>query len=211
MRKLFILACGSLMLSACYGGVVIFREVREIEVTRVVEVTSIPSLSLGENNVYIVQAGDTPLAIATRFGITVEDLIAANGLDNPDFLFAGQRLTIPIGTLPSTPEPTPTKTPIVRIQIESPGNLLSEAISITNDSNQAINLQGWQIQRVGGPTYTFDSVSIFPGGNLSLYSRIGNDTSVAIYWGQLSPVWQSGDIVTLLGVDGRVEAAAVIP
>jgi LasA protease len=45
--------------------------------------------------VYTVQSGDTLSSIARRFGCTVDDLIQANSLDNPNLLRVGQQLQIP--------------------------------------------------------------------------------------------------------------------
>lgn len=44
---------------------------------------------------YTVQAGDTLLGIAERFGITVEDLQARNELADPNNIFVGQKLELP--------------------------------------------------------------------------------------------------------------------
>ncbi len=44
---------------------------------------------------YVVQPGDTLAAIAEEFGVTVQELIDANRLDNPDVLRVGQELIIP--------------------------------------------------------------------------------------------------------------------
>ena len=44
---------------------------------------------------YTVQAGDTLSAIAVRFGVTIDDLMAANQIVNPDNIFEGQELRIP--------------------------------------------------------------------------------------------------------------------
>ncbi len=52
---------------------------------------------------YTVQSGDTLSALAERFNTTVEELIAANGLTDPDALQAGQTLIIP--SLLRTPQP----------------------------------------------------------------------------------------------------------
>jgi rare lipoprotein A len=41
---------------------------------------------------YVVQSGDTLSGIAAELGTSVEDLAAANGIANPDLLYAGQRL-----------------------------------------------------------------------------------------------------------------------
>jgi nucleoid-associated protein YgaU len=44
---------------------------------------------------YVVQAGDTLFAIATRFGIEMETLAEANGISDPSALQVGQVLVIP--------------------------------------------------------------------------------------------------------------------
>ena len=52
---------------------------------------------------YTIQQGDTLSAIASSFGVTVADIVAANGLANADAIQAGQKLAIPgNGTAPST-------------------------------------------------------------------------------------------------------------
>ncbi len=45
--------------------------------------------------VHIVQWGETLSLIASRYGVTVEAIVAANDLKNPDFVYVGQRLIIP--------------------------------------------------------------------------------------------------------------------
>jgi LysM repeat protein len=45
--------------------------------------------------VYTVQAGDTLFSIARRFGVTVQAIVEANNLANPDSLSIGQQLVIP--------------------------------------------------------------------------------------------------------------------
>jgi LysM repeat protein len=47
------------------------------------------------DTVYVVQPGDTLSQIAVKTGISMQAIIAANGLTNPNLLFAGQRLVIP--------------------------------------------------------------------------------------------------------------------
>lgn len=47
------------------------------------------------DEVVIVQPGDTLSGIAVRYGTTVQALMAANGLSNPDFIYVGQRLRLP--------------------------------------------------------------------------------------------------------------------
>ena len=56
-----------------------------------------PSPTVGEQT-YIVKAGDNPASIAAQFHIKVDDLVAANNIDDPQKLQIGQTLKIPAPT-----------------------------------------------------------------------------------------------------------------
>lgn len=58
---------------------------------------------------YTVQAGDTLSDLAERFGTSVDELVAANGLTDPNDLQPGQTLLIP--SLLRTPQVGPTGAP----------------------------------------------------------------------------------------------------
>jgi LysM repeat protein len=49
--------------------------------------------------VYFVEPGDTLGAIAARYGTTVQTLVELNGLADPNYLYVGQQLTLPGGTI----------------------------------------------------------------------------------------------------------------
>lgn len=49
---------------------------------------------------YVVQRGDTLFKIATRHGVSVNDLMAHNQISNPNRIFVGQRLIIPAAGSP---------------------------------------------------------------------------------------------------------------
>jgi LysM repeat protein len=53
--------------------------------------------SSGGGGIHVVQRGETLYSIARRYGTTTAALVSANGLRNPNFIYAGQRLTIPGG------------------------------------------------------------------------------------------------------------------
>ena len=44
---------------------------------------------------YTVQAGDTLFSIAQRFGVSLDAVIEANNISNPDVIYEGDTLTIP--------------------------------------------------------------------------------------------------------------------
>lgn len=59
--------------------------------------------------IYLIQSGDTLLAIAQRYNITLADLLAANPNIDPNFLIVGDEVNIPNseGSLAAFPLPTP--------------------------------------------------------------------------------------------------------
>jgi LysM repeat protein len=62
----------------------------------------------GGGTSYTIKAGDTLAGVAERFGVSLEDLLAANPGINPSTLQAGDNVKLPSGTdIPSvTPRPT---------------------------------------------------------------------------------------------------------
>ena len=57
--------------------------------------TPAPTPTLPPSTEYVVQAGDTLTAIAQEFGVTVAALAELNEIEDPDVIYAGQRLRIP--------------------------------------------------------------------------------------------------------------------
>jgi nucleoid-associated protein YgaU len=49
----------------------------------------------GAAQTYVVESGDTLSGIAQRFGVTVDAIVEASGLEDPDRLAIGDELTIP--------------------------------------------------------------------------------------------------------------------
>ena len=67
--------------------------------------TTVPANAVGQETVYTVVAGDSPISVATKFGITVSLLLSYNALLTPgDFPYPGQTLKIPAAAI------TPTET-----------------------------------------------------------------------------------------------------
>ena len=79
--------------------------------------TPTPSPTWSCEVTHVVQRGETVSSIARYYGTTVSVIVAANGLVDPDFVWVGQRLVIPLCDTPvptASPTgyaPTPTRTP----------------------------------------------------------------------------------------------------
>ncbi len=88
--------------------------------------------------VHIVQAGDTLSSIATSFGVTIQNVIAANGISDPSHIEVGQIITIPRGDVVA---PTPTPAPQVTYTVQAGDTLysISKKYGVTIESIMAAN------------------------------------------------------------------------
>jgi LysM repeat protein len=55
-------------------------------------------------NIHVVQRGETLASIAGWYGTTVQAIASANGIWNPNWIYAGQSLIIPAGSPPPPPQ-----------------------------------------------------------------------------------------------------------
>ena len=60
---------------------------------------------------YIVQTGDTLAIIAEKFNSTVEEIVKQNDLTDPNNIFVGQKLVIPVNLVTPVPTNTPGPSP----------------------------------------------------------------------------------------------------
>jgi LysM repeat protein len=77
------------------------RLVRQLTVIAVVAVLAFGVAAQpvhAQNQVHVVGRGETLSSIAARYGTTVAAIVQANGLPNPNYIYAGQRLVIPGGS-----------------------------------------------------------------------------------------------------------------
>lgn len=184
--------------------------------------------------VYVVQSGDNLGTISTQFDVSIPDIMSANNLDNPDVLFVGQELIIPVGGLPTpTPPATATATPVVAAVLPSPiptepiaqgevdiqitevvgaGQLTEEAVSISNLGSRPAALLNWRLLDAEGRVYTFGQITLFgDGAAIVVHTESGQDGPSDLYWGQEQPVWQPGETVTLQDGEGTTQATFQVP
>src|SRR5579859_1968014 len=66
-----------------------------------------PAARVAPDGGYVVQPGDNLSTIAARYGVSLDSLVSANGLNDSNFIWAGQHLTIPS----QAPAPAPAAPP----------------------------------------------------------------------------------------------------
>jgi LysM repeat protein len=70
-----------------------------------VQATQAPTTTPGETT-HVVQPGENLFRIALKYGTTVQEIAAANGIANPGMIYVGQELTVPSSSGSGT-EPPP--------------------------------------------------------------------------------------------------------
>lgn len=56
--------------------------------------------------VHTVKRGETLFLIARQYNVTIQAIAARNNITNPDLIFEGQQLIIPVSTTPPVPGTT---------------------------------------------------------------------------------------------------------
>ncbi len=92
----------AMALVACGGGgakATVTPTLPPATATRVVvqQPTAVPSATaqVAGDNQYVVQAGDTLSSIAQQFGVTVQQIVDANAIEDQNVIVLGQTLKIP--------------------------------------------------------------------------------------------------------------------
>jgi LysM repeat protein len=174
---------------------------------------------------YTVRPGDTLFGIASELGVDVEDLMAANGLSNPDSLDIGQVLVVPqveggapageVGA-PSTGQSEPTAnpdagSPQVEIrEVTGAGEIASELVFLVNRGGQ-VQMAGWQLEDGRGHAYVFPNFILHNDGGVSLHTRAGRDSPIDLFWNLDEAVWIPGTTITLRDAGNDVHSTFEIP
>jgi LysM repeat protein len=90
---------------------------------------------------YTVQWGDTMSSIAARYGTTVQAIMYANNIPNPNYIYAGMILYIPCGSGTKPPAPPPSYSQWKGEYFNNP-NLAGAPSLVRNDYSIAFNW-GW--------------------------------------------------------------------
>lgn len=84
---------------------------------------------------YVVKSGDTLSAIAAKYGISVDKLVKANGIQNQDFLLVGQKLTLNASATAKTSTTSATAKSAVSATTSSSASVAGQSTSLTSSTS----------------------------------------------------------------------------
>lgn len=102
--------------------------------------------------------------------------------------------------------PTAANAQVVISSINRAGDITAEGITIRN-TGATVNLTGWTLRDAEGNTYTFREFILFSNAEVTVFTRAGQNTPVALYWGRDTAVWgDPGDVAILRDARDNVQA-----
>ena len=178
---------------------------------------------LDENTSSFLQVGDVlivpldgcPLGLPATAGPTEtptqEVAETATPTRAPTVATAGPTNT-PLPTIRPTITLAPTASnAVIRIvEVLNVGDVTAEAVTIRN-TGQITNIANWTLSDDDGNSYTFAEQRLFTNAQITLYSRVGTNSPVALYWGRDQAVFEAGDVITLRDSGGAVQASYRVP
>ena len=121
------------------------------------------------------------------------------------------RFTPTIAPSPTiTLAPTAVNAQIEIIDVEGIGDITAEGIRLRNKGN-TINVTGWKLTDAQGNEFSFPEQLLFSNAEVTIYTRNGTNTPVALFWGLDEPVWEEGDVLTLTDSTNLIQANLRLP
>ena len=153
---------------------------------------------------YQVVSGDTFESIAEEYDMSAEELIVINGFTQSQPLGEGEVLRIPVHP----------KGSVVIDSVIGAGDLETESVLLKHHGDGELSLSGWRLENQEGGIYIFPQVPelvLYKNGAVYVHTRSGANSVVDLYGGLNSPVWHSGEEVTLRDAAGNIRSTYTIP
>ncbi len=106
--------------------------------------------------------------------------------------------------------PTLTNSQVKILWVVRPGDPLNEQIDIQNIGN-SVNLEGWKITDTQGNTYTFPERVLSSNGNITVFTRKGQDAANEVFWNRDDAVFEPGDSAILMDNNNNIQSIYKIP
>lgn len=174
---------------------------------------------LNDETAASLQIGDVLIVPLPGCPLTAEDVVAQTSLSSVDTTeevtaeataeaTEDESTAVPTATVRPTLTlpPTAVNAQLEIVRIINPGDITAEGVEIRNNG-AAVNLTGWTLKDGDDNTFTFPEQRLFTGGVVTVYTRIGTNTPILLYWGRNEAVWDDGDTVTLEDAAGTVQSS----
>jgi hypothetical protein len=160
----------------------------------------------------LLQLGQELIIPLEGCALTVADIATPTDLPEIDIQGLSEEETaeatvesLPTATPTVTLAPTAANAAVTITTILSAGDVTAEGVEIRNDG-ALVDLTGWTLTDADGNVFTFPEQRLFTGGLVTVYTRVGANTSIALFWNRNTAVWGTNDVATLRDEDGVVQS-----
>jgi hypothetical protein len=141
---------------------------------------------------------------------TPSDAPSATTSPTPSPTFTPSLTPSPTFTPSATIPPTAANAQVAIRAVQNAGDVTAEQVVIRNNG-ATVNLNGWTLRDNSGNIYTFGEKFLFSNAELIVFSGVGTDTPVAVYWGRDQAAWSSGESVILSDPQGTAQSIFTVP
>jgi murein DD-endopeptidase MepM/ murein hydrolase activator NlpD len=175
-----------------------FRKIVALSLIIVLSLTANPVFAQNptpSGPTYTIQSGDTLNVIAVKFGVSVDDIIKANNIANPNILSAGQQIIIPglegvTGNLTAEDIPLGANLANLSVQYQFPMDMLVKLNKVT--SPKEVYAGSSLILPVSDQVALNGIQTVTPGGALlETAAAIGQNPWVVALQNNLSQTWKA--------------------
>jgi LysM repeat protein len=138
-----------------------------------VPISATPAVSTAVTR-YTIASGDTVGAIATRFGVSTQNLLSANGLGWSSIIYPGQTLAIPAGSSPAGA----TSTPVLAVTPVSSVTPI-KAVAVVPQSTSYLVVAGDTVSSIAA-RFGIASQALLAANGLTLSSVIYSGRSLVV-------------------------------
>jgi hypothetical protein len=174
---------------------------------------------LNDETAAALQIGDVLIVPLETCPLTAADVAAVNATEVEDTTLettaeataeattAVQVTARPTLTLP----PTATNAQVEITEVVGAGDVTTEGVVIRNRGN-TINVNAWTLSDDQNNTYTFSERVLFSNAQVTVFTRVGEDTAIALFWDKGTPLFsQPGAVLTLRDKNGTVQSTYRVP
>ncbi|MBI5670311.1 MAG: lamin tail domain-containing protein [Chloroflexi bacterium] len=164
-----------------------------------------------------LQIGDVLIVPLPGCPLTAADVAAANAASEAteeataEATAEGTAEARPTARPTLTLPPTATNAQVEIVEVVGAGDVTTEGVVIRNRGS-TVNINGWTLTDEADHTYTFAERILFSNAQVTLFTRVGQDTPAALFWNQSEPLFdEPGAVLTLRDRNGTVQSTYRVP
>jgi len=91
------------------------------------------------------------------------------------------------------------------------GDLETEVVVLKQVGEGKLILTDWELKDQDGHSFRFPQLELNKNGSIQIFTRIGVNSVIELYWGLETSVWETGEEVRLFNEKGKLQATYTIP